>query len=85
MARCPVCRNAYCRECVTEHEGRVVCAACLKNLLTARGAKKHRLRRFVAAGLPIAGLLLAWMFFYGIGRVLMLVPASVHDGTAWRK
>jgi len=85
VARCPVCRNAYCRECVTEHEGRVVCAPCLKKILSTRSATRRKFVRFVAAGLPVAGLLLAWVVFYGIGRALMLIPASVHDGTAWRK
>ena len=85
VARCPLCRNAFCRECVTEHEGRVVCAACLKKILIEQSAKKRRFLRLVAAALPIIGLLIAWIVFYGIGRTLMLVPASVHDGTAWRK
>ena len=85
VARCPVCRNAYCRECVTEHEGRVVCAVCLKNMLVARDATRRRFVRIAASVLPIAGLLLAWLCFYGIGRILMLIPASVHDGTVWAK
>lgn len=85
VARCPVCRRAYCRECVTEHEGRVVCASCLKSVLGTRGAHRRRFLRFAAAALPAAGLLLAWIIFYGIGRALMLIPASVHDGTVWSK
>lgn len=85
VARCPVCRNAYCRECVTEHEGRVICAPCLRIILSTRGAGRRRFLRFFAAALPVAGLLLAWIVFYGVGRVLMSIPASVHDGTAWWK
>ena len=27
--RCPACGRSYCRECVSEHEGRLLCAACL--------------------------------------------------------
>ncbi len=84
MARCPLCRNFYCRECVTEHEGRVVCAACLK-IAVQRAPGRRSLLRFASGGLPAAGLLLAWMLFYAIGRVLMLLPASVHDGTLWGK
>jgi hypothetical protein len=82
-ARCPVCRNAYCRECVTEHEGRVVCASCLKKMPTATAASRRRIARLAGGVLPILGLLLAWLVFYGVGRVLMLIPADVHDGTAW--
>jgi hypothetical protein len=83
VARCPLCRNSYCRECVTEHEGRVVCAACLKKALGPRAESRHRFRRFLTAGLPVAGLLLAWWLFYGIGRILITIPASVHDGSGW--
>lgn len=85
VARCPECRKPYCRECVTEHEGRVVCAACLRELLGVRPVSRRKILKFAEAGLPIMGLLLAWLVFYGIGRTLMLIPASVHNGTAWSK
>ena len=85
VARCPACRNTFCRECVTEHEGRVVCAACLKKTLGTRAESRHSLRRFVIAGLPIVALLIAWWMFYGIGRILLSIPSSVHDGSAWSK
>ena len=31
-ARCPECTHFYCRECITEHDDRVICAACLRKL-----------------------------------------------------
>ncbi|MGA2596933.1 MAG: rhomboid family protein [Bryobacteraceae bacterium] len=85
VARCPVCRNSFCRECVTEHQGRVVCTACLKQLHSTKGASQRKLLRLVSGVLPIAGLLLAWLVFYSAGRILTLIPADVHDGTAWSK
>jgi len=33
--------------------------------------------------LTVAGILTAWLFFYTIGRTLLLIPSTVHDGTAW--
>ena len=33
VARCPECSKFYCRECVTEHEGRMMCRSCLDALL----------------------------------------------------
>ena len=84
-ARCPLCRHSYCRECVTEHEGRVVCAACLRHMLGARPKTGGRWRRLLLPALPALGLLIAWLVFYGIGRTLMMIPASVHDGTEWSK
>ena len=32
VARCPECSSYYCRECITEHEFRMVCASCLAKL-----------------------------------------------------
>jgi len=63
----------------------VVCAACLKHVFGEKGATRRRILRIIAGGLPVAGLLLAWLIFYGVGRALMMIPASVHDGTAWGK
>jgi hypothetical protein len=70
---------------VTEHEGRVVCAACLKKALGTRAESRHTFRRLLTASLPIAALLIAWWLFYGIGRFLMTITAPVHDGSAWSK
>jgi hypothetical protein len=27
--------------------------------------------------------MLVWLSFYALGRTLLMIPASVHDGTAW--
>lgn len=80
-ARCPECRSFFCRECVTEHEDRVLCAACIRKLTTARAARRRPLLRRLAAVVPVAlGLLTAWLFFYLLGRGLFLqqpeAPAS---------
>jgi hypothetical protein len=39
-ARCPECGRFYCRECITEHDDRVLCSACLKKLARAPLAKR---------------------------------------------
>ncbi len=62
----------------------MVCAACLKSA-TDRAPVRRSLLRFASGALPAAGLLLAWLLFYAIGRALLLIPASVHDGTLWGK
>jgi hypothetical protein len=31
-ARCPECGRFYCRECITEHDDRVLCASCLEKI-----------------------------------------------------
>lgn len=32
----------------------------------------------------LAGVLLAWFFFYLIGETLLALPTSFHEGTLWR-
>jgi hypothetical protein len=84
VACCPECRRFFCRECITEHEDRVICAACLRKLAQTRAP-----RRFHWAGLLVifeclAGLLTAWLFFYMAGRSLQAMPDSFHEGTVWK-
>jgi len=33
VAKCPDCGHFYCRECIAEHDDRVICAACLRKML----------------------------------------------------
>jgi hypothetical protein len=84
-ARCPECKRYFCRECVTEHEGRVLCAACIGR---EEDRSEHR-HVFTASALRLiqgtAGFLVLWIMFYYLGRILLLIPASFHEGTLWQK
>lgn len=88
-ARCPVCRNFFCRECVTEHDGRFVCAACIQRCGgdDAPAKASGRLRRgmgYIGFSLRVAvGLVLLWLLFHTIGRVLLTIPDSFHAGEWW--
>jgi hypothetical protein len=80
-ARCPVCTRFYCRECVTEHQGRMICAGCVAASSKMPGATVH------AAGirwtlLSVAGVLLAWMIFYYLGALLARIPSDFFDKPA---
>jgi hypothetical protein len=83
-AKCPDCGRFFCRECVTEHEGRVLCAPCLRN---TRPKARHRILMLIG---PlrifqfICGSLLLWMFFYYLGLVLLELPSSFHEGNLWQ-
>ena len=85
VALCPECGCTFCRECVTEHEGRVVCSTCL----AAFGGRQRSARRAVtalAAGLwCLLQVLLAWTFFHALGQLLLRVPSSFHEGTVWER
>jgi len=80
-ARCPECENFYCRECVTEHEDRVICAGCMARL-TEVAVKPGRtgVGPFRTALQIAAGLFAAWVFFYLLGSLLLSIPSSFHEG-----
>ncbi|HTL17390.1 MAG TPA: rhomboid family protein [Patescibacteria group bacterium] len=84
VALCPECRLFFCRECITEHDDRVICARCLQNLTAAAKQKAPgwaKARALTECGL---GLLAAWFFFYLIGEILLAMPTSFHEGTFWQ-
>jgi hypothetical protein len=83
-ARCPECAQFYCRECVTEHDDRIVCASCLKKLFNTGDQSTRRWdvgRKVLQAGF---GIFAAWFFFYLIGESLLRIPHSFHEGTVWK-
>ena len=84
VACCPECGRYFCRECVTEHEDRVVCASCLAGLAGDAAAGKSRLGVVLRATLCAAGLLTVWLFFYAVGQGLLVMPSSFHEGTVWQ-
>lgn len=83
-ARCPECRQFYCRECITEHDDRVICAACLKKLARAPFTQRSGFVGVVRAVQLTFGLTVLVVFFYLLGQSLLSVPDSFHDGTVWK-
>lgn len=81
-ACCPGCGRFFCRECVSEHRERVLCAECLSR----EGAPQSgRRRRFATARTVLrvaAGVLSAWLFFHLLGQVLLRLPDTVHPARA---
>jgi hypothetical protein len=83
VARCPECGRFFCRECVTEHEDRVLCSTCLTKLARVPLAKHPAFIKTVRLAQCLAGLLAAWFFFFLIGHGLVKIPSSFHEGTLW--
>ncbi|MCC6231997.1 MAG: rhomboid family protein [Verrucomicrobiales bacterium] len=84
-ARCPSCRGFFCAECVTEHDGRMLCAECLHHARRPRARGAGWIRRatgWVAVG---AGFLLVWLTFLALGRSLASLPDPSHEETLWRE
>jgi hypothetical protein len=87
IARCPECTRYFCRECITEHDDRVICANCLAKLARPKEEPKSRRKlRLSLIGLPMAafgGLIIAWWCFYFIGRLLFSIPSDFHANKLW--
>ena len=82
VCRCPACGRHFCRECVTEHESRLLCATCLQSIARAAPARRRRSRALLAPLAAVGGLLLSWSIFY-IGREILLEIAARAEH-AWR-
>src|SRR5262249_7931310 len=78
VCRCPECGRSYCRECVTEHQARLLCADCLRKTAVASGKGASRLRPLRPAAMLLAGLLLAWSIFFIAGQSLVLVTGRIE-------
>jgi hypothetical protein len=76
--RCPGCSRFYCRECVTEHENRMMCAHCVARQSAASTESRFPGVRWFAASL--GGLLIAWLLFYYAGMSLARMPSLFHVG-----
>lgn len=85
-ARCASCNSFFCRECVTEHDLRMLCAHCLRDA-TAEATKPKRQRSLLSSLLvlgPLAlGAMLLWIGFYLLGRLLLAIPSEFHEGNIW--
>ena len=81
VCRCPECGRSFCRECVSEHDARLLCASCLSGMVNARHSRATR-GRALPAGMAIAGILLAWVVFFGAGETLAWVVTRMEQ-TSW--
>ncbi len=87
VARCPDCGRYFCRECITEHENRVLCADCLVQKETTK-KKTHFLSRLGIVTKTLQFLIafvFIWMIFFYFGQFLISLPTSFHEGTLWEK
>ena len=84
-ARCPQCERYFCRECVTEHEDRVLCSSCLAQRVGGGAGAKSRGSWLVSAFQAAAAFLIVWFVFYGMGYSLLRLPDDFHEGRFWNE
>jgi hypothetical protein len=83
VCRCPECRRSLCRECVTEHAGRLVCAQCLRRSARDGATPRRRRRKAAEAAAALAGLLLAWTIYFAAGESLVTITER-SERVAWQ-
>jgi hypothetical protein len=83
-ARCPECGQFYCRECITEHDDRVICATCLAKVARQPLSTRPAFVAIIRTVQLFVGMLTACLFFYMVGRALLSIDTSVHEGTIWK-
>jgi hypothetical protein len=84
-AKCPGCGHFFCRECVVEHGGRLLCSACLKKASSVVAARHPGWRRAIPMLVAGLGVVLLWGVFYLLGNTLVKIPPEFHEGTIWRR
>jgi hypothetical protein len=84
VARCPECRQSFCRECVIEHDDRVLCASCLKKVAAVAFSTRRAFTGVIHLTQCVVGLLITWFFFFLIGEMLLRLPSTFHEGGLWR-
>jgi hypothetical protein len=72
---CPTCSRPYCRECLTEHSGRLTCAACLKRAAPTAKTRARWTKHVTAPAMLLGALLASWFFFYTVGSTLEMMSA----------
>ncbi len=85
VCRCPSCGNSFCRECVSEHEFRLLCASCIHALAQARRsehAKKRIMPRWIPAiAMTVAGVLLAALIFFSAGETILTIAVRAEQAS----
>lgn len=83
VALCPECGNCFCRECVVEHDDRLLCSSCLEKLFAPPKKKRRPLAGLARTLQFLFGFFLLWFLFYSVSLVLLSTPSSFHEGTLW--
>ena len=77
VCRCPECRRSFCRECISEHESRLLCAACLRAIAHAPPPPPRSPAVFIA--LALAGVFLGWLIFFIAGEAVITFVARLEQ------
>ena len=78
-ARCLDCKNFFCAECITEHDGRLTCSNCLtKKADVKKESKPLPILKILAPFVILISITLTIIFFTLFSRVLYNSPEDYH-------
>jgi len=81
-ARCPNCKHDFCRECITEHAGKMLCVNCLKKTSQKKKSQKQLLVPLIYTLLLTAALTVIFLCFVWLGRTMAFSKVSDHSSHA---
>jgi hypothetical protein len=84
VARCPACGHFFCRECVTEHDDKIICAGCLAKIAREPPTRRRGLGWVRRVALGLVGFIVAWFFFYILAQGLLQIPVESHENSVWQ-
>ena len=85
IACCLECNRYFCRECITEHNGRFVCSGCLQNISDGEKSKSNSFLVIPQLIYALLAFLLLWIIFYSIGDKLQSIPTKFYKGALWEE
>jgi uncharacterized paraquat-inducible protein A len=82
-ARCPECGKFFCRECITEHDDRVLCATCLAKLSVKKANVAQSWAWLPRTALVLMAIMLIYLAIYLAGTELIAIPSRFHTHGGW--
>ena len=62
----------------------MLCAACLSQGSHAVKEKARRIQWVFRLGHFLLGILIAYIVFFYLAQILLLIPTTFHEGTFWQ-
>jgi hypothetical protein len=61
----------------------MICASCMRAAASGARPARRWAGAIGRAAHTVLAVVLAWLVFMGVGRLLVGIPAAVHEGTLW--
>ena len=75
VAKCNICGHFYCRECITEHNGKMVCGNCIREQTLDKNQFSSKLS-FKQLIIFLLTFLMLWLTFYISGEIIYKIPQT---------